>query len=167
VRGLFVVAVLLAVSPVVLAALTFEQLGDDVFSVSHAVKGFGGRGVAMDVVYEKTASLCIAAGYTHLKVMDQQSTAGSDYEEPNATVQVQFLQRGGEGLIKCDLKATQKYIDEAKKKLGKRGYKGPVAPTEAAEAPSGRGACTIAQIMTMTKSGLSEEQIKAACPDSE
>ena len=162
---LFTVALLFAVPQVAHAVITFDQLGDDVFTISHAVKLVGGRGVAMDVVYEKASSLCIAAGYTHLKVLGQESNAGSDYESPNATVRAQFFRGGsGEGLVKCEIKATQKYIDQAKKKLDRRGYRGPAAPPEATQAISGSATCSIQQIMTMTKAGLSDQQIKAACP---
>ncbi len=164
-RKLFVtVALLLVVPQVAHAVVTFDQLGDDVFTVSHAVKWVGGRGVAMDVVYEKMSSLCIAAGYTHMKVLSQESNAGSDYESPNATIRAQFyFSASGEGVVKCDVKASDKYVEQAKKKLDRRGYKAPVAA--AAPEPVAEGAtCSIQQIMTMTKAGLTDEQIKAACP---
>ena len=166
IKKLLVTAALLLIIPQVAhAVITFDQLGDDVFTVSHAVKLIGGRGVAMDVVYEKMSSLCIAAGYTHMKVLSQESNAGSDYESPNATIRAQFyFSASGEGVVKCEVKASDRYIEQAKKKLDRRGYKAPVAAAAATEPVEGGATCSIQQIMTMTKAGLTDEQIKAACP---
>ena len=86
------------------------------------------------MVYEKAASLCIAAGYTHLVVLSQESNAGGEYESANATVNVKFFQETGEGRIDCSVKATESH-------------------------------CTVEQITAMSKAGMTDAQIKAACAE--
>ena len=60
-------AVLLLASQAAMATITFTQLDDDVFSVSHRVKIIGSRSKATKMVYTKAASLCIAAGFSHYR----------------------------------------------------------------------------------------------------
>ncbi len=101
-RVMLVVLVLLATPTFASATLTFQQLDGNTFSISHMVKWIGGRGQAMDLVYEKAASLCIAAGYTHMKVLDQESNANGFYQNANATVTVKFFLETGEERVACD-----------------------------------------------------------------
>jgi hypothetical protein len=160
------IAVLLLLVPqTALAVITFHELDQNTFTVSHAVKWTGGRGVAMDVVYEKAASLCIAAGYTHLVVLSQESNAGGEYESANATVNVKFFQETGESRIACHVKATEKYIKQAAKKLDNQGYTGPPPVDTSAEAETTESHCTVEQITAMSKAGMTDAQIKAACAE--
>ncbi len=162
-RAILVAVAMVAIPQFASATMTFEQLDDNTFTVSHRVKWFGGRGQAMDLVYEKAASLCVAAGYSHLKVMEQESNVPGEYQSANATVTVKFFLEGGEDRIACDGKATEEYVKQAKTKLEKRGYTGPVAEEPAAEEEEAANICTVEQIAAMVKAGLTEDQIKAAC----
>lgn len=166
-RILILVGIALAVPQAALAVLTFEQLDANTFSVSHQVKGFGGRGQAMELVYEKAASLCVAAGYKYMEVIGQESHAGGAWQSPNATVTIKFFSEGGGERIGCELKASDEYVIQATKKLASRGYSGPVeaeTPTEVTVRNDGEvNHCTVAQITAMVNAGLSENQIKAAC----
>ncbi len=162
---LICIAVLVTSQPA-MAVITFTQLDDDLFIVSHLVKGlFGSRGKAMKLVYEKAASLCIAAGYTHLKIMDQESQSGAgEYDSANASARVRFFFEDSEERIDCAKKASEKYIEQADAKLKKEGYQRPdpeaiIAAAEAAETET----CTVEQIAAMVKAGLSTEQVKSAC----
>ena len=156
--------VLLFVPQVALSVVTFDKVGDNVFVVSHAVKGFGGRGQASALVLEKAASLCVAAGYSHLVILNEESSAGGYYEDANAQVRAAFRMSGGEELIDCKSVASQKYIGQAKRGLERINYSGPVDVGAQAAASAGTGPCTIEQVMTMTKAGFTEAQIQAACP---
>lgn len=158
-------AVMFLVPATAFAVLTFYMIDQNTFTVSHQVKGFGGRGVAMDVVYEKAASLCIAAGYTHLVVLSQESNSGGQNESANATVNVQFFQETGEGRIACQEKATERYIQQATKKLRQQDYTGPPAIDASGEAETAKNSCTVEQITAMSKAGMTNNQIKAACAE--
>jgi len=70
--------------------ITFTQLDDDVFVVSHRVKVIGLRGKAMKLVYTKTASLCVAAGFSHMKILEQESETGQADDSANASIRAQF-----------------------------------------------------------------------------
>lgn len=149
------------------AVITFNQLDDDVFVVSHRVKGFGSRGKANRLVYEKAASLCLAAGFTHYKVLHQESNAVQEEESANATIRVQFYFQDGEDRLACEATADPEYVEEAREKLLATGYRWPEPPAPTA-APrgggTGLGSCTLEQIAAMARSGLSDDQIRAACP---
>lgn len=161
---LAIIAVL-ALPQLASAVITFNQLDEDVFVVSHRIKAIGSRGRAMKLVYEKTASLCIAAGFTHYKMLEQESNASQQYESANASVQVQFYFQDGEGRVDCERTASEEYIKQAREKLARRGYVKPKPPIPAAEGEgSATGSCTIEQIAAMVRAGLSDEQVKAACP---
>ena len=80
------------VSQTAFAVITFDQLADDIFVVSHRVKGIGSRGQAMRLVYDKTASLCVAAGFEYYAILDQESQATQENESANASIRVQFFQ---------------------------------------------------------------------------
>lgn len=166
-RFVFVIALLVSIPQLAGAVITFEQLDENTFSISHQVKGFGGRGQAMELVYEKAASLCIAAGYTHMQILDQASHAGGGWEAPNATVTVKFFLDDADDRVSCEMKASQDYINQATKKLQKRGYKGPevdaAAPDPAPQPVSPPSSCTVEQIAAMVKAGMTDAQIKAAC----
>jgi hypothetical protein len=160
----------LALPQSALAVITFDQLDDDIFVISHRVKIIGSRGKAQRLVYEKSASLCVAAGYVYFKILDQESNAAQQYESANASVRVQFFLEDGEGRIDCEKNATQEYVEQASAKLAKKGYKPPAQPEadepqQAAEGEAGTKSCTVDQITAMVRAGLSDEQIKAACPD--
>lgn len=156
------------------AVITFHQLDQNTFTVSHRVKGFGSRGKAMELVYRKGASLCIAAGFSHYQLIDQQSQASQQYEAANATVTLRFYFEGGEDRIACQPGSEPEYIEEARAKLQKMGY----APPEAGSSSESTGeengeevestgscaqGCTIEQIAAMARAGLPDEKIRAAC----
>ena len=104
------------------AAMSFDRLTDDMFIVSHRVKLWGSRSKAMAMVYDKAASLCVAAGYTHLEIRDQESEAWQEEEAANASVRVRFFIEEGEERIDCAGRASAGYIDQATIKLRRRGY---------------------------------------------
>ena len=98
VRKLFVGICLLALAAPQAshAVITFIQLAETVFVVSHRVKFIGSRGKAMKLVYTKAASLCVAAGYSHLKILEQESQASQQHESANASIRVKLFMAGGE-----------------------------------------------------------------------
>lgn len=153
------------------ATITFTQIDDDVFVVSHRVKLIGSRGKAMNMVYTKAASLCIAAGFSHYQVMQQESQAAQEEDAANASVQVRFFHEAGEDRLDCSKKADPDYVREAEQKLAKKGYVPFEAPQQVAadegsvESPESpcASACTLEQIAAMARSGLADEQIRAAC----
>jgi hypothetical protein len=164
------VIVALVVPQSALAVITFNQLDDDIFVISHRVKIIGSRGKATRLVYEKAASVCVAAGYSYFKILDQESNASQQYEAANASVRVQFFQEDAEGRIDCEKNATSEYVEQAGEKLAKKGYQPPEAPAPdeqppAAEGEAGTKSCTVEQISAMVRAGFSDEQVKAACPD--
>jgi hypothetical protein len=157
----------LTVAQVASAVITFEQLDGNTFTVSHQVKWIGGRGQAMQVVYEKVASLCVAAGFTHYQIVDQASHAGGGYQAANATVTVKFFLEGAEDRVECGVRATEEYVKQAQAKLEKRGYEGPPAADVHEGSAAEENHCTVEQIAAMVKAGLTEAQIKAACAEEE
>jgi hypothetical protein len=166
-RKLVTAAVLVAVgaSAPASAVITFTQLDEDVFVVSHRIKGIGSRGRAVKLVHEKAASLCIAAGFSHYEVLEQESQAGQEYEVANASLQVRYFFSDGKDRLDCRTGSSAEYIAQAREKLAARAYQPPTPPeegTEAGEDPA-TGTCTIEQISAMVKAGLGEDQIKAAC----
>jgi hypothetical protein len=176
VKQTLVVVILLAMAApeTVRAVITFSQLADDIFVISHRVKIIGSRGQAMRLAYTKAASLCVAAGYSHFEILQQESQAGSEYEVANASIRVRFSQVGGGDRLECERSAESQYVDEASTKLAKMGYQ-PPAPSlppvagppadNSGEAPV--GSCTIEQIVAMVRAGLDVDQIKAACPSNQ
>ena len=166
-RIVLVIVVLLGAAQIADAVVTFQQLDDNTFTVSHKVKWIGSRGQAMDLVFEKTASLCVAAGYTHMKILDQETTSAGYYQNANATLTVKFFLETGEGRVECGPKASVEYIEQSKRKLAKKGYAGPVPVDDNEEDSEDDNQCTVEQIAAMLKAGLSEEQIKAACTSEE
>ncbi len=152
------------------AVITFTQLDSDLFIVSHRVKIIGSRGQATRLVYDKAASLCIAAGYSHLKVLQQESEASQRDDSANATLRVQLYFEDGEGRIGCEQKANAEYVAQARAKLAKRGYQPPEKPSPDAAGSPAEGtdedwSCTVEQISAMVRAGFSNPQIKAACPN--
>lgn len=156
------------------AVITFHQLDQNTFTVSHRVKGIGSRGKAVDLVYTKGASLCIAAGYSHYQVIDQESQASQQYEAANATLTLRFFLEGGADRIACQPGSDPEYIEEARAKLQRLGYTPPDPGSLRGdggerndEQVEGVGSCpqgcTIEQIAAMARAGLSDEQIRAAC----
>lgn len=178
-RRIVPMVLLMALAPLPASAvITFTQLDDDVFTVSHRIKGFGMRGKAMRLVYTKTASLCVAAGYTHYSVLEQESRSSQPDRAANATVRVQFHLSDGNGRISCDESADPEYVKDARAKLAKRGYVPPDAAADDSEAERERESdgddeeatssesCSAEQIAAMARAGLSDEQIQAACDES-
>jgi len=159
------------------AIISFTQLDENTFTVSHRVKGLGSRGKATRLVFTKAASLCVAAGYSYYQLLDQKSEASQQYQAANATVTVRFFFDDGQNRISCDSGSDPEYVEEARNKLQGRGYSPPEpeqaepTPDSASaaqpEQPDASGACpqgcTIEQIAAMARSGLSDEQIRAAC----
>lgn len=163
---------LLLVAPAAQAVITFTQLDDDVFVVSHRVKVYGLRGKAMKLVYAKTASLCVAAGYSHMRIVHQESETGQSDDSANASVRAQFYLADGEDRVGCERNSSPEYIEQASAKLARSGYRPPkpqVLATQAAAAANTGGSrpegssCDIPQIAAMARAGLSDEQIQAAC----
>lgn len=154
-----------------MAVITFTRLDDDVFIVSHRVKGIGFRGKAQKLVYTKTASLCIAAGFTHMKVLHQESETGQVDDSANASIRAQFYVEDGDERVSCERNSEKGYVQQAREKLAKQGHQPPdpaAMRAEAAESASGStrledSSCTLDQIAAMARSGLSDEQIRAAC----
>lgn len=168
---LFALIVVLLVPQAAWAVITFTQLDDDVFIVSHRVKVVGLRGKAQKLVYTKTASLCVAAGFSHMKVLHQESESGQSDDAANASIRAQFYFEDGDERVGCERNSDPQYIKQADQKLAKMGYQ-PPDPEEmrAKAAASASGAtqlgdskCTLEQIAGMARSGLSDEQIRAAC----
>ena len=156
------------------AVITFSQLSDTIFVVSHRVKFIGSRGQAMRLAYTKAASLCVAAGFAHFEILQQESQAGSEYETANSSIRVKYSMSEGNESLDCEKNADPEYIVEAQAKLLKMGYQPPEPePATAEEGPPAEGTraagtpagtCSIEQIVAMAKAGLEVEQIKAACP---
>lgn len=139
--GFLIGVALLAVPQLAMAVITFDQLGEDLFVISHRVKVkfWTSRGQAVRKVYEKAASLCVAAGYSHLEIMQQESDANQWQDDANASVRVRFLFEAGPGRIDCRTRASDKYIGQANLKLVKRGYQPPpVTRSPEAKAEVGR-----------------------------
>ena len=151
------------------AVITFTQLSADMFVVSHRIKAIGSRGKAMKLVYEKTASLCVAAGFGHYKILEQESNAGQRYDSANASIRVQFYFEEGDGRIECQKNSSVEYVRQAQEKLANLGYPQPERPelAEAHKSEANGSSCTVEQITAMVRAGLSDEQVKAACPDDE
>ena len=159
------------------AVITFTQLGEGMFVVSHRVKVIGSRGKAMKMVYEKAASLCVAAGYEYYAILDQESQATQEHEAANASARVRFFFEGGDDRIDCRGSANPEYIQDAGRKLTKQGYVWPDPPasppagTEAEATAAGTsscgGSCSLEQVAAMARAGLSDEQIRAACSGDE
>ena len=157
------------------AIITFTQLDQSTFTVSHRVKGIGSRGKATKLVYTKAASLCVAAGYSYYRVLGQESEASQQYQAANASVTVRFFFEEGPLRISCQDGSDPEYVQEARQKLQRMGYEAPEptqetdedAGTMAEETPEPTGSCpqgcTIEQIAAMARAGLSDEKILAAC----
>ena len=150
------------------AVITFTHLGGHDYIVSHRVKLIGSRGKAVQMVYTKAASLCVAAGYSHYEILDQESEAAQEDDVANASARVRFHFEPGEGRLECRSGAEPTYVEEAASKLARRGLLPPPAPPAAAapdpapasDCPAG---CSLEQIAAMARSGLTDEQIRAAC----
>jgi len=98
-----------------------------------------------------------------MKILDQETTSAGYYQSANATLTVKLFMETGEGRVECSTKASEEYIQQAKKKLKKKGYEGPIAVLDDKEKAETQNQCTVEQITAMAKAGLSDEQIKAAC----
>jgi len=171
----FAIAVLLALlltPQAALAVITYTQLDDDVFVVSHRVKILGLRGKAMKLVYTKTASLCVAAGFSHMKVLEQESETGQLDDSANASIRAQFYFEDADERVGCERNSETEYIQQAKQKLAKEGYRPPdreavLAKARAATDSSGTAiedaSCSLEQVAAMARAGLTDEQIRAAC----
>ncbi len=168
----FLLAAALLVPQAAQAVITFTQLDDDVFVVSHRVKVIGLRGKAMKLVYTKTASLCVAAGFSHMEILEQESETGQADDSANASIRAQFYFADGEDRVGCERNSDPEYIQQASVKLAKQGYEPPhpdPMAEQSVEAASSEGSkpegstCAIEQIAAMARAGLSDEQIKAAC----
>ena len=118
---------LLAAPQLAMAVVTFDQLDDDLFVVSHRVKAFGLRGKAMKLVYTKTASLCVAAGFSHMKILEQESETGQADDSANASIRAQFFFEDGEERVDCERNADSDYVGQASQKLAKQGTPIPVS----------------------------------------
>ena len=168
-KALLVLMALLLTPQMASAVITFTQLDDDVFVVSHRVKVIGLRGKAMKLVYTKTASLCVAAGFSHMKILDQESETGQADDSANASIRAQFYFADGDERVGCERNADPEYIRQASTKLAKKGYQPPEPPAEPAAVGEGSGtslgdsSCTLEQVAGMARSGLTDEQIRAAC----
>lgn len=152
------------------AVITFEQLDQNTFTVSHKVKGIGSRGKATKLVHTKAASLCRAAGYSFYEILGNHSTSAGYYQKANATLTVRLHHEDGPNRIACEPGADAEYVNEARAKLRRQGYEPPdptevPASSEAEPAPVSAcpDECTIEQIAAMARAGLTDERIRAAC----
>ena len=93
-RRVLLVLAMLGVAQAAHAVITFNKLADDLFVISHRIKVIGSRGRAMKLVYQKAASLCVAAGFEHYEILEQESNAGQQYESANASIRVRFFFEG-------------------------------------------------------------------------
>lgn len=155
-----------------MAVITFTQLDDDVFVVSHRVKVLGLRGKAMKLVYTKTASLCIAAGFSHMRIIEQESETGQADDSANASIRAQYYFEDGEDRVGCERNAEREYINQASDKLARQGYQPPDREAMMAKASESAGSgatslqdgpCSLEQVAAMARAGLSDEQIRSAC----
>ena len=142
--GILIGIALLAVPQLAMAVITFDQLDDDIFIVSHRVKAkfWMSRGKALRMVYEKAASLCVASGYTHLEILQQESEALQEDDAANASIRVRFFLEDGEERIECGRNASDRYIEQAAVRLQKRRYRHPAPAASisaAATAKTGSG----------------------------
>ena len=115
-------ALLLGLSSPLLAFVTFGQLDSNTFTVSHMVKGIGNKGKATRQAYEKAASVCVAAGYSHLKFVNEQADGTTYGGVPNATVTFKLFNEPSDDRIECAYSASPEHVVAVKKKLAKRGY---------------------------------------------
>ena len=153
------------------AIITFTQLDDDVFSVSHRVKLIGSRAKATRIVYTKAASLCIAAGFSHYRVLSEQSEAAQEDDSANATLRVKYFHGDADDRTGCQRGSDPAYVDEARQELARIGYRPPppdagggAEAEPAAEADcTPAGSCSLEQIAAMARAGLTDEQIRGAC----
>lgn len=166
------VLVVLLAPQAAMAVITFTQLDDDVFVVSHRVKVIGLRGKAMKLVYTKTASLCVAAGFSHMKILEQESETGQVDDAANASIRAQFYFEDGDERVGCERNADPDYIAQATQKLAREGYQPPDREAMMAKAEESSGSdgtclgdasCSLEQVTAMARAGLTDEQIKAAC----
>lgn len=136
--GILIAIAVLVAPQLAMGVVTFDQLNDDMFVVSHRVKVkfWTSRGQAMRLVYEKAASLCVAAGYTHLEILDQESQALQEREAANASVRVRFFLEGGEERAECGRKASDKYIEQAAERLEARRTQRPALAPSASTQPT-------------------------------
>ena len=164
--------VLILLPQAAMAVITFTQLDDDTFVVSHRVKGIGLRGKAMKLVYTKSASLCVAAGFSHMRIIEQESETGQSDDSANASIRAQFYFEDGDERVGCERNSEPEYIEQASAKLAKMGYEPPRPSSEpavqVAQGGSGGtalkdGSCTLEQVAAMARTGLTDEQIRAAC----
>ncbi|MEZ5332514.1 MAG: hypothetical protein R2991_10785 [Thermoanaerobaculia bacterium] len=163
-RTVLALILLAAVASSASAVLTFTQLDSQTFNVSHRVKLIGSRGQAMKVLYVKTASLCVAAGFTHYQILQQESEAAQEDDSANASARVQFHFGAGPGRIECQPTADPEYVADAREKLAHMGYQAPDPEATAAAMAGQSSSCTLEQIAAMARAGLTDEQIQAACP---
>ncbi len=172
-RNIFALLLVLVLLPqAAVAVITFTQLDDDVFVVSHRVKVIGLRGKAMKLVYTKTASLCVAAGFSHMKILEQESETGQADDSANASIRAQFYFEDGDERVGCERNSDPEYIQQAGAKLVKMAYEPPKPEPERAVGSAGAaagetdlrdGSCTLEQVAAMARAGLTDEQIRAAC----
>lgn len=168
---LLALVALLLVPQAAMAVITFTQLDDDVFVVSHRVKVYGLRAKAMKLVYTKTASLCVATEFSYMRILGQESETGQADDSANASIRAQFYFEDGEDRVGCERNSDPEYVQQARSKLAKQGYQPPdreAMRAKAAESASGATAlgnssCTLEQIAAMARSGLTDEQIRSAC----
>ena len=120
-RGLsFVLLVFLSAAPSA-AGLRFHMLGEHRFALTHTVKSFGGAAAAQKVLYQKAASICIAAEYEHLEVLQQQIDRGGGFlAGPGGTMEVRLFKEPTDTSISCAENATEFYIKKARRMLARR-----------------------------------------------
>jgi hypothetical protein len=130
--GLLIGIAVLAAPQLAMAVISFHQLDEDLFVVSHRVKVkfWTSRGQAVKKVYEKAASLCVAAGYSHLEILHQESEAEQWVDDANASLQIRFFPEAGKERLDCRRTASDRYIEQAAVKLVKRGYRPPPPPAD-------------------------------------
>ena len=166
-------ALILLLSAPAHAVVTFKQIDQNTFSVSHKIKGFGSRGKATDLVFTKAASLCVAAGFSHYRVMSQESQSAAPLQPANATLTIKLFFEDSEDRTACEPSADPEYVREIEGLLSKLGYEQPSPQTQDPDkssepevaATTNIQGCSLEQIAAMARAGLTDERIRAACSE--
>ena len=81
---------------------------------------------------ERVASVCIAAGFSHYQVIEEDQRSGKHgsyfkaMQKASHTIRAKFLHEEVEGSYSCAFSANEDYIKRAKKIAAKNGYPWPV-----------------------------------------
>ncbi len=110
----FLVALILVSAPASAGPLRFQRLSENRFLVEH-YSWSSGDAAAYRGALQRAASICRAAGYEYVDVLNR--TNSPNYN--NATVEFTVHHESSEGRVNCAAEADQKQFEQAKKKLAK------------------------------------------------